>query len=413
VDLPHYLQARLTNDYFKGGHTNAYETTGGPVQYSGGYGNHMDAGLMRKMMLNYLAAGNEGIAFWAWKSRPGGIEAGEYGLVGLSGRVTEWAAEAGRVIAGMDRHRREIWQAANGTELAILRSWDTETVMCCEPRRYECEDGPSPWSRGPAQQHIRALIGAGRAAVHAQLACEFVTEEEILAGIAGAYPAIYLPHVRCCSDPLLAKLQEYVTAGGRLIADVQIGFEDQWGKLRPTGPGGVVERMFGAYLDAIGDTGSRPVTVDGVAVHGFFGDLVPTTATVLRRFDTGKPAVTEARIGRGTAVLLAIDAGRQCWRPGDLAMERLLAGHLRGNAPRRFACDMPMTFRRECAAADHYFVINDGPARSAVLQVFDRTYARVEDVLAEREIACIEGIPVEVEAYGGLWLRCVRPTEAH
>ncbi|MFW5742898.1 MAG: beta-galactosidase, partial [Spirochaetota bacterium] len=43
VDRPVYFQARQTRDYFKGGWTSAYETTGGPVQYSGGYGNHMDA----------------------------------------------------------------------------------------------------------------------------------------------------------------------------------------------------------------------------------------------------------------------------------------------------------------------------------------------------------------------------------
>ena len=39
------------------------------------------------------------------------------------------------------------------------------------------------------------------------------SEEEIDAGIAGVYPTIYLPHVRCCSDGLLTRLQEYVEAG--------------------------------------------------------------------------------------------------------------------------------------------------------------------------------------------------------
>jgi beta-galactosidase len=97
VDRPVYMQSRLTHDAFKGGHTSAYETTGGPVQYSGGFGNHMDAGLMRRLMFNYLAAGNQSIAFWDWVCRPGGIEAGEYGLVTLSGKVSEWAREAGRV----------------------------------------------------------------------------------------------------------------------------------------------------------------------------------------------------------------------------------------------------------------------------------------------------------------------------
>ena len=58
VDLPVYLQARATRDYFKAGFTSAFETTGGAVQFSGGYGNHMDVGLMRRLCL-HLAAGNK------------------------------------------------------------------------------------------------------------------------------------------------------------------------------------------------------------------------------------------------------------------------------------------------------------------------------------------------------------------
>ena len=407
-ERPHYIQSRLTSDAFKGAYTSAFETTGGPVQYSGGYGNSMDAGLMRKLMLNFLAAGNEGIAFWAWIARPGGIEAGEYGLVSLSGKITEWAEEASRIIAAMTRHRREIWAAGSDAEVAIVRSWDTETIMACEPRRFDLMDGPTPFSSGPAQQHIRALIGASRAAINEQVAFQYVTVDELMAGIAGVYPAIYLPHVRCISDEALAVLQAYVEAGGHLIADVQIGFEDQWGKVRTNGAQGAVAACFGAWIDNIHDSRTRPQTVDGMALPGFFGDIQVTTARVLQRFDTGKPAVAQARIGRGLATLIAFDPARNCWEPGNTVMERYLAGIFRGNAPRRFTCDVPMTFRRNTPEADHYFVINDGPARSALLRVHDRTYTKIEDVLAGTTQEHEGAIAVAVDAYSGAWLRCAR-----
>lgn len=412
VDRPHYMQSRLTSDCFKGGYSIAFETTGGPVQYSGGYGNHMDAGLMRKVMLNFLAAGNEGIAFWDWKPRPGGIEAGEYGLLSLSGKITERAEEAGRIIKAMERHRQEIWEAGSEAEVAIVRSWDTEAVMACEPRRFDLCDGPTPYSSGPGQQHIRALIGSSRAAINQQVSYQYLSLHEIAAGLAGVYPAIYLPHVRCISDETLGLLREYVENGGHLIADVQIGFEDQYGKIRTDGAEGAVAHCFGAWIDDIHDARTRPQTVDGIQMPGFFGDIQTTTASVLQRFDTGKPAVTQAHIGRGLASLLAFDAARNCWEPGNEALEQYLGDLMRGGNPRRFACSIPMTFRRSAGSADHYFAINDGPARSAVLHVYDRAYSKVEDVLSGEAQNIGGAIAVDVGAYSGLWLRCEKDKEA-
>ena len=58
VDRPVYIQARMTRDMAKGKPTACWEATGGPVQFSGGYGNSMSAGLMRRLCMAYLAAGN-------------------------------------------------------------------------------------------------------------------------------------------------------------------------------------------------------------------------------------------------------------------------------------------------------------------------------------------------------------------
>ncbi len=108
VDRPVYMQARLTRDADKQGWTSCYETTGGPVQYSGGFGNAMTPGLMRRLMLSYLAAGNQNIAFWTWNPRPGGWEGGEYGMIDLAGDLTPWAEEAGLVTKAMHRWHDEL-----------------------------------------------------------------------------------------------------------------------------------------------------------------------------------------------------------------------------------------------------------------------------------------------------------------
>jgi beta-galactosidase len=402
------MQSLATRDANKGGVTAAYETTGGPVQYSGGYGNHMDAGLMRRLMFSYLAAGNEVIAFWDWICRPGGIEAGEYGLVTLGGQVSDWAREAGRIAKAMARFGDELWNGSEEPELAIFRSWDSEAITMLEPRRFETETGPRDYSRGCGQQHLRALIGAGRAAIDHQVAYEYLHEAEVMEGIAGVFPTIYLPHVRACSTRLLEALLAYIRRGGRLIADVQFAFHDPWGKMQPRGPGALATRLFGAWVDSIHDARTRPQSVDGMPCEGFYGDVALAGARAIKRFADGRPAVTEANIGRGQAILIGFDPARQCWKPGQSAMEALLADLYRGEAPRRWWSDAPLAFRRSHAKADHWFLINDGPARTATLRVYDRTYRSGCDAVSGRPLDTAGTVSVELPAYSAAWLRLER-----
>jgi beta-galactosidase GanA len=413
VDRPVYMQARMTRDAFKGGATSAYETTGGPVQYSGGYGHHMDAGLMRRLVLSYLAAGNQVLAFWDWRCRPGGLEAGEYALTTLSGKVTPWAREIGRIAAGMERCIEEIWKLRAEPELGILRCWDTEMVLSLEPNRFGSPDeGPSLYSRGPAHQHMRALIGASRAAINEQVSFEYLTDRELLAGIAGVYPTLYLPHVRGCSEAVLESLLAYVESGGRLIADVQFAFSDPWGKLRPRGERTLLTRLFGGWVDSIHHARTCPQRIGGVPVEGFYGDIELAGARTVKRFADGRPAVTEAVVGQGRGILLAFDAGRCCWRPGNTRVERLLGGLYRGPFGRKWKTDAPIAVRRAGETADHWFLINDGARRRATIEVFDRRYVAVEDMVEGTKRPVRGRIRVDLPAYSALWLRCRKPNGA-
>lgn len=410
IDRPVYMHARLVRDYFKDGWTSAFETTGGAVQYSGGYGNAITPGLMRRFMLNYLAAGNLSLAFWTWDHRPGGWEAGEYGLTTLSGAVSNWAQEAGCVARAFARCAGELWDADNETQVAILQNWDTDAIYELEPERHELRHaGPNDYTTGTRQQPGRARIGAARAMLNQGVPFEYVTEDELLAGIGLAYPAIYAPHLRSISDELLAALLAYVEKGGRLIADVQFAFEDSWGKLRATGPGGWQERLFGAYIDTIHDARTNRLRLNAFDVHGFYGDVQVTRARVLASFDDGMPAVTEVQIGQGSAVLVGFDAGMMCHRPGCEPVEQLLAALAWGDNRRSWECSAPIAFRRSAPTADHYFLINDGPARTAWLKVFDRVYRHGEDLITGRAITCAGSpsqiVAVELPAESAMWVR--------
>ncbi|MGC9452814.1 MAG: beta-galactosidase [Oceanipulchritudo sp.] len=408
VDRPLYMQARQTRDWFKGGFTSCYETTGGPVQYSGGFGNSMSAGLMRRLILNYLAAGNINFSFWVWNSRPGGWEAGEYGLTSLSGALTPWAEEAGRLVRLAKAYKDELWESGYAPEVGILSSWDTDAILEMEPPRHDLAHGTGALGTGTLHQQSRARIGASRAFINHHISFEYLTDREVLNGIGKRYPVIYAPHLRSVSVPAFEALTKYVEDGGILIADVQFGFLDSHGKLRRTGPGSMHDRLFGAWFENIHDARTGGPVFRGGPVSGFYADMAKGSAACLENFDTGEPAITQFHHGNGQAILLAIDPAREAWKPGNQAMESLIAGLVRRHVDAEWKSSHALTFRLRTTPADHFFLLNDGPATEASIDIPGFTPEEITDVTRDRQLPAVNPLKVLVPANSGIWIRVRR-----
>ncbi len=408
VDRPVCMQARMTRDYLKGGLTSAYETTGGAVQYSGGYGNAMTPGLMRRLLAAYLAAGNHALGFWTWNHRPGCWEVGEYGMTTLSGRIAAWTHEIGKAARGLRAYHEELWAADDETRVALLQNWDTDAVLLQEPEKVGLDAAPSRAFGGTKMQAVLARIGAARAFLNTHTPFVYLADDEVFEGLAAHYPALYVPHMRAASVELVEALRAYVEAGGRLVVDEEFAYLDPWGKMHPAGEGGPVEQLFGAWIDTRHDARTASVLLGDIEVEGFYGDLVPTEARVVARFDDGRPAISERRLGRGSAVLVAFDAARMCTRPGQGTVERLIARLVWDEARSGWDSDAPLAFRRRASKADHYWLLNDGPSRPAFLRVYDATYTCGRDLFDGAKVAVNGTMCVELPAESALWLRFER-----
>ncbi|MCC5850109.1 MAG: beta-galactosidase [Verrucomicrobia bacterium] len=409
VDRPVYMQARLTRDADKNGWTSCYETTAGPVQYSGGFGNAMTPGLMRRLMLSYLAAGNVNIGFWTWNPRPGGWEAGEYGLIDLAGGLTPWAEEAGRVTHAMQQYHDELWEADDEAEVGILTSWDTDVLLSFEPPRHDL-GGLRDHSSGTPLQAQRSRIGAARALIDAHIPFHFLTTDELGTPQAERYRVLYAPHLRTVDEALLDRLLRFVEGGGRLIADVPFGFNDPWGKLLKTGAGSRIDQLFGGWSTAIHDTRTHPRRLGRSEVHGFYADLAVSDARVLASWEDGAPAILEKSFGAngGSAVLIGCDLSRQCLQPGNAPAERLLADLVGAGRQPGWRTSAPLAWRRRCAKADHYFLVNDGPHTLATIDCFDAAYTVGINVLSGETIPMQGTISCELPAESGCWLRFLK-----
>ncbi len=143
------------------------------------------------------------------------------------------------------------------------------------------------------------------------------------------YKLIVIPALYAASDAEIAKIKEYVRAGGHLVLSFKSGFSDENVKVRSTSqPGG--------FADAVGATYSQFVIPEKVGLQGdpfavgaennkvqwWMELLQPTTATTIARYEHpvwGQyAAVTRNAYGKGEVTYVG-------FMPGDSLLEKILA----------------------------------------------------------------------------------------
>jgi beta-galactosidase len=417
-DTVHYELARtvfiyssLMVDVFKGGWSATWESTGGPQQISGykGWSEEanralpaytVDAGVMTQFMLTYLAAGYKGFGFWCWNHRPAGMEGGEYSLLDRNNQPGERAVRVGQIGQAARRWRDELWQAQKEPLVGVLfdQENDLHYSVMANFGRDLFVDMP-----------VQARVGAGRALINANIPWEYVTADNLRKGLAARYSVIYLPAIMALSSHVFAILADYVKNGGRLVMDMPGGYFDEKARVTNTGKGSLFEQVFGCTLDDYQYSSNVPRAIDGLPLKGFVADLTPTTCQVLQRFDYGQPpgtpAIIENRFGKGAAVILGYEAALMCARPGNQTAEAVLVRSLIGALRPPFSCDGALVYRLCAPAADHYFVLNDGPARTVALSIHDRQHLTIEDAIDGVKLPAANPLAIDLPDYSGRWIR--------
>jgi beta-galactosidase len=105
-------------------------------------------------------------------------------------------------------------------------------------------------------------------------------------------------------------------------------------------------------------------------------------------------------------VIVGYEASLACWRPGNAWAQDRLVRHALGKHRSPYACRGALVYRLAAPTADHYFVMNDGEAKSVKLEVRDATYRSWEDPVAEKRLK--PGAPIALPRHGALWIRCAR-----
>ena len=402
ITRPLYMQSSLMADLFKGGWAGGWESTGGPQQHDGERGNvtpnsyYVGAGEVMQLYLSQMAGGFKGFGIWCWNARSAGKEGGEYSLLDRNGQVTDRAVRIGQLGQAMQKHRFEIWQARKEPLVGVLFDWENEAVWAAMSFV-----GRDSFRLRP----VEARVGVSRALINGNVPFEYVTPTDLRRGLAPRYKVIYLPAVLALQNDLLEILAEYVAQGGRLVIDLPGAWYDEWTRIFKTGKGSKFEQVFGASLDDFQFSGvNRTLKIGDYRLQGFVASMTPTRARVLARYDDGAPAILENRYGQGTSVILGYEASSNCHRQGNTAGERMLRQYALGEIPLPYACDEAIVYRLASPEADHYFLLNDGPARTVRLDTKQFKYTRLTDAITGEKLEL--GSQISLPAHDGRWLRC-------
>jgi beta-galactosidase len=360
---PMYMQASIAADWFKGGWSATWESTGGPQQLTGFDapfvpamkdqvpGFTVDENVMTQLMFSWIAGGFRGFGLWSWNVRTAGWEAGEYGLLDRNDRPTGRARAAGRIGQACRRYRDELWQADKQPTVGIFVDWDNEAIWASVSR---CSRSML------AGQAVRARIGTARALIDANIPFEHVTADDLRSGLAKRYPVLHLPAVLAIASDLWPIFNEYVQDGGRLVLEAPGGWFDTFGRLLDTDDGSDFEQLFGCRIADFqySRDSNRQWSIDSRPINGSIAELQPTSCSTLATFDSGEPAVTVNHHGQGAAVMLAYEASAHCLKPNPTAQTDLVA-QLLGGLTTPFTCTNAIAYRLVTPAAEHYFLLND------------------------------------------------------
>lgn len=394
-----YMQASLMNDFFKGGWTGGWESTGGPQQLDGernpGHDNAYYVGKdeLMQLYLSQIAAGFKGFGIWCWNARSAGKEAGEYSLLDRNGKITERAIEMGKLSKAMQKYRFELWNAHKEPSVGVLYDWENEATWAAMsiPGREEFRLQP-----------VKARIGISDVLLSENIPFEYVTPNDLAQGLGGRYKTLYLPAMITLKKSLMPLLTDYVKAGGRLIMDLPSAWYDEQTVLLPTHKNSEFEQLFGCTLDDFQYAGTnRKQQITGINITGFTMNATATTAKILEQYDNKKPAVFENKLGKGSAILLGFQASLNAFEKMSSTKNKL-SKYLLGSQPKQFVSKNALVYRLASPKADHYFLLNEGNAKTVQLDVRNYQYTGFIDAISGKKI---DNKQIKITTKGGRWIR--------
>jgi len=259
---------------------------------------------IKRHIFTGIAANLKGFLFWQYRPETLAREAPAWGLTQLDGSITPWLQAFADCGAVLQRNAAFLLDATpRPADVALL---------------YAPENQIFGWTATGNEKTVTdSLLGMHRAFYEANFTVDVLHERQ-LPDLLPRHRVLVLPFPYRLSQASCRLIGDWVEAGGTILAEAYCaGWNAEEGRHSTTIPGHGLDRIFQASQPAAsrGDEqgivdihvgegfqdGGQDLVVKGALVKA---SLAPKGAEVLARFNDGSVAVTRARTGKGTAILV-------------------------------------------------------------------------------------------------------------
>ncbi len=365
-------------------------------------------GRMTRLALSLIAAGAQKIDLLRWNPARMSPIADEYEMLDMLGRVTPQANVAGAINRAMAKYGQELSEPEAVVQAQVFMP-NSRSTFSRSPQASPLFEGTGSHSSDPEL----GARGVTSAMMSRNLSWKFTSENQFLREKTAVAKILFVPVGATLTTPLLARFQEFVEQGGRVIIELPTSLSNDSGNILDTRVGSPFERLFGASIANLFQESELPQDELGLPTGLPVAELVVTTAEVRRHLSSGLPGVTAKRFGKGSACLIAYSLSKRTAESEDWRYRvRLLTcfeDPSKLSPLPEWQCLECLAFRRETSVADHYFLLNDQPMDQTCMLHFGRSYSEASNVLSE-EPAPLDRrtLKIVVPALTGIWLRLVR-----
>ncbi len=287
----------------------------------------LDPNTIKRYVFTGVAANLKGFINWQYRPETLGREAPTWGLTHPDGSATPWLkafAEVGKVLQ------------KNAAFLLDARPPEAQIAMLYNP-----ENQIFGWTATGSEKNVTdSLLGTHKALYEHNFTVDFVHPNDFESNILRKYKVVYVPFPYWIGGKICGALERWVKGGGVLIAESYFGgWNVESGRHNTTVPGYGMERVFKVRQRVVAPAGADgtvrirmktdlPFLPKGSEV---FGSMVRETfvlegASALATFDSGEPAITMARYGKGKAILIGSYVGLPYYRRHVQSNAGLIAG---------------------------------------------------------------------------------------
>ena len=255
------------------------------------------------------ARGARSVSIYAYYPMSSGYESGGYGLVELDGTLTPRSRRAGSIAATLNNHAEFFLKA---------RPAAAEAAILYNPAAHLVGGEQSGGIRGGVRD---SLFGYYRAFFTRNVPVDFVHVMDLERGNWGKYKLLIVPYSVMLSSKAAAEIENFVQAGGRVLAEARTAWNDERGWAAPIIPGSGLDEIFGCrevevrpkarttirlttFPTQTAISPKAPPVEFGGAIYEEVLKVTGASARVIGSFPDGAPAIVANQHGNGGTVFV-------------------------------------------------------------------------------------------------------------